>query len=189
MGQLQPFIHHLHWKATTGRGEGRKMGEMGLCTSAGGMWMKSKGIPKCQRGEVLYSGLCPCSLIRTSPSMLWVSILNTKHLSTLLTSTLISTSQHFSTFTARLVANQSVWSVSSSQLYKFLFFYFVHIDFSVFCAHLICEAFIACNPSDSYSWLTVVILLDLKLIIGFKPGFKFSQMKLHCHFHEPNQLS
>lgn len=163
MGQLQPFIHHLHWKATTGRGEGRKMGEMGLCTSAGGMWMKSKGIQKYQRGEVLYSGLCPCSLIRTSPSMLWVSILNTKHLSTLLTGTHISTSQHFSTFTTRLVANQSVWSVSSLQFCRFLFFYFLHIDFSVFCANPIYETFIAYKTSDSYSWLavTAVILLDL----------------------------
>lgn len=171
MGQLQPFIHHLHWKATTGRGEGRKMGEMGLCTSAGGMWMKSKGIPKYQRGEVLYSGLCPCSLIRTSPSMLWVSILNTKHLSTLLTGTLISTSQHFSTFTTQLVAYQSVWSVSSSQLCRFLFFSFLHFDFFVFCTNHIYEAFIVYKAADSYSCLTVtvVILLD-------------AQSVTHCRF-------
>lgn len=143
-------------KSNNRKGEGRKMGEMGLCTRAGGMWMKSKGIPKYQRGEVLYSGLCPCSLIRTSPSMLWVSILNTKHLSTLLTGTLISTSQHFSTFTTRLVANQSVWSVSSSQLYRFLFFYFLHIDFFVFYANLIYEAFVALL----YMWW-YCLMLDL----------------------------
>lgn len=170
MGQLQPFIHHLHWKATTGREEGRKMGETGLCTSAGEMWMKSKGIPKYQRGEVLYSAQWPCSVIRTSPSMLWVSILNTKHLSTLLTGTLISTSQHFSTFTTGLVANQSVWSVSSLQLYRFLFLYFQHIDFFVFCTNLIYEAFIAYKASDSYSWLTVtmVILPDARSVTHYR---------------------
>lgn len=88
MGQLQPFIPPFTLKCNNRKGGGDDCGEMGLCTGAGGMWMKSKGIPKYQRDEVRQSGPMPlltntCSHTLFPPSMLWGSILDTKDLSTL----------------------------------------------------------------------------------------------------------
>lgn len=98
-------------------GRGERWGRWASALMRVGCEWKAKAYQNTREVRSFIQGLCPCSLIRTSPSMLWVSILNTKHLSTLLTGTLISTSQHFSTFTTRLVANQSVICLFFTALY------------------------------------------------------------------------
>lgn len=80
--------NHLHWNATTGRGEGRTVGRWASVLVRVGREWKAKAYLNTKEMRSVSRGPCPCSPIRAAilcfpPSMLWGSILNTKALSTL----------------------------------------------------------------------------------------------------------
>lgn len=71
MDQLQPFIHHLHWNATTGKGE--------VTIGEGGWWAyelvrvgcewKAKAYLNTKERRSASRGLCSCSPVRTAYSL------------------------------------------------------------------------------------------------------------------------
>lgn len=79
---------HLHWNATTGRGEGRTVGRwVSALVRMGCEWKANAYLNTKEKRSVSW-GPYPCSTVRVAilcfyPIMLWGRILNTKDLSTL----------------------------------------------------------------------------------------------------------
>lgn len=79
---------HLHWNATTGRGEGTTVGRWASVLVRVGCEWEVKAYLNTKERRSACRGPCPCSQIHAAilcfpPSMLWACILNTKDLSTL----------------------------------------------------------------------------------------------------------
>lgn len=135
---------HLHWNATTGRGEGRTMRRWASALVRVGCEWKAKAYLNTKEMRSVSRGPCPYSPIRAAilcfpPSMLWGSILNTKDLSTLFDQYMHFHHSALSVFTARLVAIKRLWFIPLSVLtalycYTYCWCCFLYFAFFIFCA-------------------------------------------------------